>query len=84
MGMQVNKGGKTHAVSLPRIIHEFYCALTCSFARSESLIPQGTLSAASGIHLVSRPYAMLRPSSSESVATKGPAQSSRRLMNDAG
>jgi len=41
-------------------------------------IPQGTLSAASGIHLgaihlIGRPYAWLRPPSSEYVANKCPA-----------
>lgn len=70
MGMQVNEGGKTHAVSLTRIIHEFHRALTCSFARNEPLI--------------SRLYAELQPSSLESVVIKGPAQSSRRFMNNAG
>jgi len=52
------------------IIHECHRALACSFARNESLI--------------SRPYAWLRSSSSESVANKGPAQPSRRFMNSAG
>jgi len=45
-------------------------ALACSFARTESLI--------------GRPQAWLRPSSLESAADKGPAQSSRRFMNNAG
>jgi len=69
---------------LTRIIHECCCALACSpvqaggrlFARNEFLVPQGTFSAASGIHLVSRPYAWLRTPSSESVANKGPAHKS--------
>ncbi len=34
--------------------------------------------------LVSRSYAQLRPSSSKSVANKGPTQSSRRFMNSSG
>jgi len=69
---------------LTQTIHKCCRALACSFARNTFLIPQGTFSAASGIHLVDRPYALLRTSSSESVANKCPAQSSRRFMNNAG
>jgi len=55
---------------LTRTIHKCCRTLTCSFARNESF--------------VSRPYALLRASSSESVASKRPASSSRRFMNSPG
>jgi len=55
---------------LTRTIHKYCRALACSFVRTESL--------------VGRPYAWLRSPSLESVANKGPAQSSRRFMNSLG
>ncbi len=66
------------------IIYLHCRALACPFVRNESLVPQGIFSCASAIHLIGRPYARLRTLSSESVANKEPAQSSRRFMNNAG
>jgi len=41
--------------SLACIIHKYSRALAGSFARNESLVPQGAFFASSGIHLVGRP-----------------------------
>jgi len=66
----------THAGLIPvmgflaRMIHEYGRALACPFVCNEALI--------------SRPYARLRTLSSESVADKATAQSSRRFMNHVG